>query len=95
MHKKYLNLIAEFEKTLNDSEIKNNQELTEILTLYKKKLEKNESYSLICAKLSKYIQNYIRRNKFKAPKALLDLYNNYLKKSASIYDAIAWSAMFF
>ena len=75
MNKNY-SLLNELKDVLNDPEVKNNQDLTNILIPFKIKLEHGEEYKLICTKLSNAITLYLNTNKFKAPKSVLDLYNN-------------------
>ncbi|MBU3112681.1 bacteriocin immunity protein [Clostridium lacusfryxellense] len=69
-------LLNELKDVLNDSEVKNNQDLTNVLIPFKIKLEHDEEYSLICTKLSNAITLYLATNRFKAPKSVLNLYNN-------------------
>ncbi|AOR25022.1 bacteriocin immunity protein [Clostridium taeniosporum] len=76
MNKKYYNLINELQKTLDDPKVKNNQELTHILTSYKDKLENGEEYRLVCTKLTNDITTYVRYHNFKAPESVLKLYND-------------------
>ena len=75
MNENYL-LLNELKDVLNDSEVKNNQDLTNILIPFKIKLEHDEEYNLICTKLSNAITLYLITNKFKAPKSVLNLHNN-------------------
>lgn len=75
MNENYL-LLNELKDVLNDSEVKNNQDLTNVLIPFKIKLEHDEEYNLICAKLSNAITFYLTTNRFKAPKSVLNLYNN-------------------
>lgn len=93
MKEKKLNLISEIEKTLNDSEIKNNKEITDFLILCKKKLEKNEGYGSVCAKLSYETKVYLRTHKFKAPTALMNLYS-YIQKTGEKYTMFGFMSMF-
>lgn len=80
-------LLNEINDVLNDSEIKNNEQLTNILIPFKIKLENDEEYNLTCKKLSNAITSYLRANKFKAPKSVLDLYNN-IANGASKYSGL-------
>ena len=75
MNENYL-LLNELKDVLNDVEVKNNQDLTNVLIPFKIKLEHDEEYNLICAKLSNAITLYLITNKFKAPKSVLNLNNN-------------------
>lgn len=69
-------LLNEINDVLNDSEVKNNEQLTNILIQFKIKLENDEEYNLTCKKLSNAIVSYLNTNKFKAPKSVLKLYNS-------------------
>lgn len=93
MKEKEISLISEIEKTLNDSEIKNNKEITDFLILCKKKLEKNEGYGSVCAKLSYHIKLYLRTHNLKAPTALMNLYN-YIQKTSERYTMFGFMSMF-
>lgn len=84
MNEKYSNLIKELQKVLDDPKVKIDQELTNILTSYKNKLEDGGEYKLVCTKLTNAITAYVRANHFRAPKSVLDLYNN-LANVASQY----------
>lgn len=64
MNKNYL-LLNELKDVLNDSEVKNNQYLTNVLIPFKIKLEHGEEYNLICTKLSNAITFYLNTNRFK------------------------------
>lgn len=88
MNKKYCELIDEIQKTLDDTEVKSNEELTKLLTSYKEKLENGEEYRLVCTKLTNDITAYVRYNKFKAPEAVLNLYNH-LANIASQYRGLS------
>ncbi|GAA0748740.1 bacteriocin immunity protein [Clostridium oceanicum] len=88
MNKKYSNLIEKLQKTLEDPEVKSNEELNDTLTSYKNKLENGKEYRLVCTKLTNAITTYLRHNNFKAPKSVLDLYNG-IAKGASEYRGIA------
>ncbi|MBN1068605.1 bacteriocin immunity protein [Clostridium sp. ZS1] len=87
MNKKYYSLIDELKKILDDPKVKSNEELTNLLTTYKDKLENGEEYKLVCTKLTNDISTYVRHNHFKAPESVLNLYNN-LAKIASQYKGI-------
>ncbi|MGL4874894.1 MAG: bacteriocin immunity protein [Clostridium sp.] len=93
MKEKNLKLITEIKKTLNDSEIKNNEEIVEFLLLSKKKLEKNEGYGSVCAKLIHDIKIYLRLHKFKAPIALMNLYS-YIQKTGEKFTVFGLMGMF-
>lgn len=51
MNKKYDVFINKLQLTLDDSEVKENQELTTILMTYKNKLENGDEYNFVCTKL--------------------------------------------
>lgn len=74
--KKYTKLINELSNILNDSEVKEDVYLTQMLSKYKNKLEEGSEYNLICAQLSNFISEYLLKNKFKSPKSILNLYEN-------------------
>ena len=93
MNKKYCELIDEIQKTLDDKEVKSNEELTKLLSEYKEDLENGEEYKLTCTKLTNDITRYIRYNKFKAPEAVLNLYNhlaNVAAKYRGLSSFITW-----
>lgn len=93
MNKKYCELIDEIQKTLDDKEVKSNEELTKLLREYKEDLENGEEYKLTCTKLTNDITNYIRYNKFKAPESVLNLYNhlaNVAAKYRGLSSFITW-----
>lgn len=93
MNKKYCELIDEIQKTLDDKEVKSNEELTKLLREYKEDLENGEEYKLTCTKLTNDITSYIRYNKFKAPEAVLSLYNhlaNVAAKYRGLSSFITW-----
>lgn len=93
MKEKERNLILEIEKTLNDSEIKNNKEIIDFLTLCKKKLEKNEGYGSVCVKISYHVKLYLKTHHLKAPTALMNLYN-YTQKTSNRYTMFGFMSMF-
>ncbi|PJI10579.1 bacteriocin immunity protein [Clostridium sp. CT7] len=80
-------LLNELKDVLDDPEVKNNQELTNVLIPYKTKLEHGEEYKLTCTKLSGAITFYLDTNKLKAPKSVLNLYNN-IAHAANKYRGI-------
>lgn len=86
MNKNYL-LLNELKDVLNDPEVKNNQELTNIFIPFKIKLEHDEEYNLICTKLSSAITSYLITNHFKAPKSVLNLHSN-IANAASKYKGL-------
>ncbi|WP_195971000.1 bacteriocin immunity protein [Clostridium thermobutyricum] len=88
MNKKYDVLINKLQLTLDDYEVKENQELTTILITYKNKLENGDEYNFVCTKLTNTITNYLLTHKFKAPKSVLDLYNS-LENKTSKYRGLS------
>lgn len=93
MNKKYCELIDEIQKTLDDKEVKRSEELTKLLSGYKKALENGEEYNLACTKLTNDITSYVRYHNFKAPEAVLNLYNhlaNVASKYRGIPSFITW-----
>ncbi|MCX0360729.1 bacteriocin immunity protein [Clostridium perfringens] len=81
---KYYDLVNQLNIALNDSKIKENNDLIKILSEYKHKLETGAEYNLICAQLSKIISEYLLINKFKSPESILNLYK-YLSKGNNKY----------
>lgn len=93
LNKKYYDLTNELQKTLDDPKVKSNQELTNILTSYKDKLENGGEYKFVCTKLTGDIAAYVRHNHFKAPESVLKLYNdlaNVASKYRGLCSFITW-----
>ncbi len=75
MNKKYNELQNQLNIILAQDDIRSNKELSDLLILSKKELEKGDEYNLICKKLTKNIDFYLISHNFKAPASILNLHN--------------------